>query len=397
MTGPSIQRPGRAWWPAVPAGLCLLAACAGGGNNGGLDLNSFRAADVVIGQVDFSGGSANQGGAAGADTLDSPTGAPAMGSLYLADRLNNRVLGFNAVPTDNDASADFVLGQADFTGRMSGTGASLFSNPSKTVTADGRLFVADTGNNRVLIWNALPTGNVPADVVVGAPDFTSSPGGGSRTTMQSPSGLAVAGGRLFVGDRDNNRVLVWNSIPTANGAPADLVLGQANFTDNASGLSRTALNHPYGVWSDGTRLAVADTLNNRVLVWSTLPTTNGAPADLEIGQPSFVTGTSGAGAQGLKAPIDVDCNGSQLFVADYSNNRVLVYNAFPTLSRPFANVVLGQLGFSNVAPNDDNQDGADDGVPSARTLSNPAAVFAVGDRLFVTDARNNRVLIFRGG
>ena len=34
----------------------------------------------------------------------------------------------------------------------------------------------------------------------------------------------------MVADTDNNRVLIWNSIPTTNGANADLVLGQDNFT-----------------------------------------------------------------------------------------------------------------------------------------------------------------------
>ena len=249
----------------------LLSACGGGssgdGDDGGaipVTLSTFQAAETVIGQADFAGELDNQGGAPGANTLAFPVGAPSEGSLYLADQDNHRILGFNAIPTTNNASADFVIGQADFVSNTSGTGANSFIFPGHTVTANGKLFVLDNDNRRVLIWNSLPTSNVPADVVVGAPDFTT-PGSGatSQTTISFPGGMAVAGGHLFVSDQGSSRVLIWNNIPTGNNAPADVVLGQVNFTDSASGLTDSNLRGPTGVWSDGVRVAVADSINNR--------------------------------------------------------------------------------------------------------------------------------------
>jgi DNA-binding beta-propeller fold protein YncE len=63
-------------------------------------------------------------------------------------------------------------------------------------------------------------------------------------------------------------VLVFNNAASlGNGAPADNVLGQMNFTSGGSGLSATQLNQPFGMFYDPTAdvLWVADSLNNRVV------------------------------------------------------------------------------------------------------------------------------------
>jgi hypothetical protein len=400
-----IAARGRHVVPGVALGVALtaLAGCGSGATaNGGsvgppITLKPFQAADVVIGQADFAGADFNQGGAAGAGTLALPLGAPAEGSLYLADPGNHRILGFNAVPTTAGAGADFVIGQPDFSSHLSGTDANRFNNPAFAATWEGRLFVADRLNRRVLIWNSLPLGDVPADVVVGAADLTApGAGGASRTTIADPYGMAAAEGRLLVVDGTNHRVLIWNAIPTASGAPADMVLGQESFTENVADVSASALNSPRDVWSDGTRVVVSDAGNNRVLIWSTFPTANDAAADVVVGQASFTSNSAGAGAQGLSTPYGVSGNGSQLIVADSGNNRVLVYDPFPTANHPSADVVIGQSTLTNSVPNDDDQNGSNDGVPSARTLNLPAGVRLIGDQLFVADNQNNRVLIYLG-
>jgi hypothetical protein len=384
-----------------------LSACGGGGGGSGGGgggatpgpFSTFQAAIAVIGQADFTGVSPNQGSAMpGDNTLKRPIGAPAEGSLYLADQENHRILGFNAIPTTSNASADFVIGQTSFASNTSGTSANTFDFPYDTVTADGKLFVLDFDNRRVLIWNSLPTSNNDlADVVVGAPDFTTLGGGtASQMTMDDPVSMAVAGGHLFVTDASSHRVLIWNSIPDTDNEPADVVLGQVNFVENFDGLTDSKFNFPFGVWSDGVRVAVADSVNNRVLIWNTLPTTNGTPADLVIGQPDFMTKSAGTGAKGLNNPFDVHSNGLQFFVTDSDNHRVLVYNDFPTVDQPSADVVIGQSSFTNVTPDDDDQDGIPDATPSARTLRRPIGISTIGNDLFVTAYLNHRVLIYRG-
>ena len=188
-----------------------------------------------------------------------------------------------------------------------------------------------------------------------------------------------------------------------NGAPADLVLGQAAFngaTANRGGaVGADTLNNPFGVWTDGTRVAVADRNNSRVLIWNTFPTENGQPADLVLGQPDMLSLAPSGGAGGLRLPSDLDARGEQLFVADADNHRVLIWNVFPTQNGQAADGVLGQSDFSHVAPNDDDQDGVPDATPSARTVNGFGGFLflsVAGKRLYIGDFRNNRLLAFLG-
>jgi hypothetical protein len=162
-------------------------------------------------------------------------------------------------------------------------------------------------------------------------------------------GAFVAGGKLVVSDRDNHRVLVWSSVPTSSGQAADLVLGQPDFTTCAASadVGPSTLSAPRGVWTDGTRLLVADSGNERVLVWSSFPTENGAPADLVLGQPDLASEGPSISAGGLGWPLAVASNGTQIAVADCGANRVLVWNAFPVASGASADVVLGQPDFAS--------------------------------------------------
>ncbi len=356
-------------------------------------LSNFAPAKIVIGQADFTSNECNQpSGKPAANNLCAPEGAPSRrkGRLYIPDSNDNRVLGFNKVPAKNDASANFVLGQPDFSTTNSAVGQSSFSFPTCVTTAGKRLFVVDFGNSRVLIWNKLPTAtDTPADVVVGQPDFSSSSPATTQAGLFLPEGcVAVARGKLFVSDRNNNRVLIWNSIPTSNGAPADVVVGQTDFTSSGFDTTRTSLNEPEGLWSDGKRLVVADGGNNRILIWDSIPTANGAPADLVVGQADFTSRDTPdpPDAQSLAFPFDVFSKGKRLFVADSANHRVLIYQPFPKANDPAASVVLGQSDFThNLAT-----------TPSAQTLSFPSGVFFIGGKLFVTDFGNARVLIFNG-
>jgi len=117
--------------------------------------------------------------------------------LYLPDYGNNRLLGFNTLPTVNNTHADFVLGQPDFTTTTSGTSAIKFSDPVGVAFDNGKMFLLDTGSGRVLIWNSIPTGGgVPADVVLGEVDLDTNESGRCNATDISPEALwAVDGGR----------------------------------------------------------------------------------------------------------------------------------------------------------------------------------------------------------
>ena len=86
---------------------------------------------------------------------------------------------------------------------------------------------------------------------------------------------------MAVADTDNNRVLVWNSIPNNNNQAADIVLGQENFTTVTAprGVPGQRMRGPQGVWMQGQRLFVADSGHSRVLIWNSMPTRSFQPAD----------------------------------------------------------------------------------------------------------------------
>ena len=102
----------------------------------------------------------------------------------------------------------------------------------------------------------------------------------------------------------------------------------------------------------------------------------------------------------MNLPTDVDVKGAQLFVGDTANNRVLVWDTFPTANGTPAIHVLGQSDFVHLTANDDNQDGVTDAGPTGRTLNRGGSfalwVRAFGNKVLVGDPGNSRVLIFEG-
>lgn len=248
------------------------------------------------------------------------------------------------------------------------------------------------------VYSQVPlSNNMPASGVLGQTNFTTSPTTQSPTasTLNTPKGIAIdpTTGKLFVADYENRRVLRWSSVDKmVNGAPAEVVLGQPDFTSNAAGTSATQMSRPYGLYVDAAgRLWVADLSNARVLRFdnaSTIP--SGSPANKVLGQLDFVTGTintGGISASTMNRPISVfgDASGN-LYVSDRDNRRVLRFNnAAAKDNGDPADGVLGQPDFVTTTAGLD-----------ASTLGNRAwGVFVDGTgRLWVCDRDNHRVLRF---
>ncbi len=318
--------------------------------------------------------------------------------------------------------ATIVLGQADFVTTGINRTQSGFRTPTAIATDGAVLAITDTDNNRVMIWRSIPTrNNQPADVVVGQRDFTTlKPLNVDERTLRGPQGVWIQDGRLFVADTMNHRVLIWNRIPTQNDAPADVVLGQPNFT-TAPELNlavqvldtraNTMLN-PVSVMSDGVRLFVTDLGHNRVLIWNSIPTRNQQPADIVLGQREFTTSLSNNSpvvcdsngtdadnnptyprrcAATLNFPRYAYSDGRRLFVADGGNDRILIWNQMPTRNGQPADVVLGQLDASL----NNTSDGAfPEKVSATDVLRTPMSLAFDGTNLFVSDTFNRRVLVF---
>ena len=409
----------------ISAALALAVFTAGCGK-GDSHKNEAAHALFQFGQADFQDITANRGVAPNNNTMSGAASVATDGvKFYIADTNNNRVLGFNSLPTTANATADFVIGQNSFTANdpCLDTGSNCttgLNQPSKVSIDAGRLLVVDSGNDRVLIWNALPTANVAPDVVIG--NGVSQPT--AANSLSGPLGATFAGAKLVVADTGNNRVLIYNTIATA--AAANVVLGQRDFvsgqlTPNCPkdtvaipdctldfAITADSLSGPSDVWSNGSKLVVSDQANNRVLYFGQVPTANQTPAIRVIGQSNMKNqGGFGSGPSALKQPRGVwlDKNTSYIYIADAGNNRVLAFNT-PTADGPSAIAVYGQGDYTHVTANDDDQNNAPDLLnngngkqeASDRTLSNPLGMttFATtgSNRIYVVDSNNARLMVY---
>jgi uncharacterized protein (TIGR03437 family) len=336
---------------------------ADAGNHRVLDLtyetetNLLRPASRVLGQYDFAFNAANlldgrelstgtlqlifsSGqvsaltiGTAGA--LDRSSDPP---HLFVADTGNNRILGFyDARRLKAGAPADLIIGQVSPTRNLvnsptndpakpTPTGLSLPS--SVAVDTDGNVWVADTGNGRVLRfprpfdrWGDTQT----ADLVLGQPDLvTRATGEARRDRLFRPSSVAFAySGSLVVSDLAHSRVLIFHA-PFADGASASVVVGQPDDTSSTPGNGEARMNLPLGVSLDtDDRLYVADTANNRILIFAGISSlSDGAQAALIL--PLAAQGAT-------PANVTVSARTGQIWVADIRGNRVLRYPRFDQL------------------------------------------------------------------
>lgn len=85
--------------------------------------------------------------------------------------------------------------------------------------------------------------------------------------MSAPTGVLIVDGALLVADSGNDRVLVFDPIPNASGQAASQVLGQSS---TASAVldqppSDRTMNEPTDLAFDGRHLFLADRTNRRIL------------------------------------------------------------------------------------------------------------------------------------
>lgn len=342
---------------------------------------------------------------------------PTTDKVFVCDHASNRILRFSSLEAlANGNPAEAKLGQATWTegnengGAGSGNPqANTFDHPWQiAVDAAGRLWVADRNNNRVLRFdNASSKGNnAAADGVLGQDDFTScgeNKGGGEipgQCTLRNPMGVAVDNaGRLWVADLGNNRVLRFdNAAAKPNGDDSDGVLGQLDFTTAQENQgnpqpSANTLHTPFGLCADSDgRLWVADTYNHRVLRYDNAASkSNGGDADGVLGQIVMINGTPlTLMTMRLMFPrgMTMSIEGT-LYVSDYDDSRIMIFPEAATKPNgQGAFYVLGQADFNGDQPNRGLVS------PTANTLSYPnlPTYHDATRTLWVPDSDNNRVL-----
>lgn len=303
----------------------------------------FAAPDLVLGQLETSHTGRNAGSKVHAGSLQYPSGIWSDGQrLVVADAWNHRVLIWNKFPTQNGQDADVVIGQPDFESNLPNL-QGVGTTPSAQslywpygVFSDGqRLWICDTGNRRVLFYEAFPTHNfTAADAVVGKPDFTERDYENHEPIW--PYSVRVnAEGVLSIADTQYYRNLIWHRWQDAFAQPADVIIGQPDF--DANGMNQFSLfpqqnsmSWTYDAFFYQNGLFVADTGNSRLLWFDRIPTENNALADNLIGHDNFRTGSENSNTRfgtdkQLYWPFSLCAVENCLVVADTGNHRVLLY------------------------------------------------------------------------
>jgi uncharacterized protein (TIGR03437 family) len=346
------------------------------------------------------------------------------GGIGVVDSNNSRILVFPPVeqwiPNITYQAAIAVAGQSNlFSGAVNqgllAPNATTLAVPGDAVFFNNELYVADSGNSRVLVMPQVAGSFAPATRVLGqdamdlnAPnliegrefDFTSLAGGASD------AGIAVDLNsnppHLYVSDTYNNRILGYKDIRTvATGGKADIVIGQPDFQHNLANYpandpnapNASGLYVPIGLAVDPSgNLYVADAGNGRVLRFPT-PFSNYSPgaleqADLVLGQLGF-TGAriTDATDRTMATPYGlVFSYAGGLLVSDVVLNRVLYFGVQPQnlTSGMAATTVFGQPDFTSRGS----------GAGSGQLNAPHHISIDSDDRLYVADSSNGRIAIY---
>ena len=334
----------------------------------------WRLASHVLRTVGGHSGVADEIPAASA-RLYSPSAVAfdSQGSLYLADRKNHRVRRIDASGMIATLAG---TGDRGYGGDDGPAAEALLDSPADVaVGADGSVYLADTGNQRVRRIDT--TGTITTFAGTGVQGFAGDGGAAVSARLDNPLGVAVdAAGIVYVADYGNRRV---RRIGLAGGI--ETYAGAGSPSDGSAGdggpASEALLDGPAGVAVDVSgNLYIAEYLGRRV---------RRVGADGVI---ATVAGTGEAGSAGDGGPasealldgpagVAVDVSGN-LYIAEYLGRRVRRVGADGVIATVAGTGEAGSAG--------------DGGPASEALLDGPAGVAAGGDgSVFVADSANHRI------
>ena len=230
------------------------------------------------------------------------------GNIIAADSLNHRIRLVMPTGAVSTLAGSGTYGWAD--GPL--TTAQFKQPQGLSVFPDGRIVVADTGNNRIRV--VTPDGIV---TTLAGSNMGFADGAGASASFHAPRGVAILlNGSIVVADTDNNRI----RIVTLDGNVTTLAGGDSSgFADGATTSAR--FNYPSGVaiLPNG-NIVVADTYNSRIR----LVTPDGVVTTLAGGSNyGFADGIGTSARFNYPGGVAVLPNGNMI-VADTDNNRIRI-------------------------------------------------------------------------
>jgi DNA-binding beta-propeller fold protein YncE len=283
----------------------------------------------------------------------------------------------------------------------SGNGAGQFSFPAGVAVSGGEVFVADQNNHRISVYdtdgtftrafgrNVNLSGGVNPDVCTTSSMCKAGTPGATAGQLNSPYAVAVSAGEVYVADASNNRVSVFTTsgsfvrafgkdVNAGGVGNPDVCTASTTCRAGSQGSGPGQLSFPLGVGVSGSEVFVADASNNRVSVYST------------AGTYARAFGDPGSGAGQLSFPFGLAVSGGEVYVADQNNQRIVVFAAGGSFARAFGR---------NVNPGGGNPDictavcqaGTLGG--GAGQLNSPLGVAVGGGEVFVSGG-NQRISVF---
>ncbi len=300
--------------------------------------------------------------------LPSGVAYDAAGNLFVADAHRNQVL---EVALDETVTVVAGTGLQGFAGDDGPALQALLNAPeSVAVAADGTLYIADTGNQRI---RAVVAGQIQTVAGTGVKGFSGDGGDARLARLNMPLALAVYGRNVVIADSGNHRVRGLSSgvLTTIAGS------GTQGFSGDGGAAKLAQLDTPAGIAIDANgRIFFADSHNHRVRM---------------IDSNGIITTIAGSGARGfsgdggpatratlfLPRGVAVLPSGDVVF-SDSDNQRLRLVNQLGVISTVAGNGVQGY-----------SPDGA---VATSALLNSPRGVAISRYSLPVfADARNHLV------
>lgn len=296
------------------------------------------------------------------------------GVLYIADSGNNRVRRVDAGGSINTIAGDGI-------GISIGTGgpaadASLGDPRGLALTPMGDLIVSEVSGHIVRRID-LSSENILAFAGRDIPGYGGDGRAAADANLSGPVGIAAdPRGNVWIAERFNHRVRKVDAagiITTAAGS------FQEGYAGDGEPATMAALNAPEGVAVDAHgRLFIADTGNHRIRMVNAEGIISTVAGTGEAG----FSGDGGPGATArLNGPLDVAAdNNGYLYIADTGNHRIRVLH----LNLGIIQTVAG-TGFSGF-----NQA---EGAGTETALNSPSGLATDPDgRVYVADTNNNSIL-----